>query len=108
MPTRARTCRRYIESAVLSDLRKKMVCIGGPRQVGKTTFSFGLLGKGADESHPAYLTWDDVHDREALLRAELPPGQRLVLLDEIHKFARWPNLVPSVRARPAAAVRRIS
>ena len=58
---------RYIEQAVVADLREKMVFIGGPRQVGKTTFALGLLGKKADESHPAYLTWDDPNDREKLL-----------------------------------------
>ncbi|MBI4679234.1 MAG: ATP-binding protein [Elusimicrobia bacterium] len=70
-----------------------MVFVGGPRQVGKTTFALGLLATGADESHPAYLTWDDPHDRENLLKADLPSGQRLILLDEVHKFARWRNLV---------------
>lgn len=32
--------------------------VGGPRQVGKTTFALGFLGKDADEKHPAYLNWD--------------------------------------------------
>lgn len=86
--------RRYPRDAVLSDLPRKMVFLGGPRQVGKTTFALGLLGgRPSDESHPAYLTWDDVADRERLLRGEIPPGQRLIVLDEIHKFARWRNLL---------------
>ncbi|MEK7691022.1 MAG: AAA family ATPase, partial [Bdellovibrionota bacterium] len=86
--------KRYLRDAVRSDLSRKMVFVGGPRQVGKTTFALSLLGKaGADETHPAYLTWDDVGDRERLLRGEVPSGQSLVLLDEIHKFARWRNLI---------------
>ena len=86
--------RRYLRQDVLRDLAQKMVFVGGPRQVGKTTFALSLLpGRHADESHPAYLTWDDTADRERLIRGELPSGQSLILLDEIHKFARWRNLL---------------
>jgi hypothetical protein len=35
-----------------------MAFVGGPRQVGKTTFALSLLGEGHDESSPAYLSWD--------------------------------------------------
>jgi predicted AAA+ superfamily ATPase len=83
---------RYLRSPVTADLKTKMVFLGGPRQVGKTTFALGLLG-GADGSHPAYLNWDVLESRRKLLRGELPPRQKLVVLDEIHKFARWRNLV---------------
>ncbi|MDD5656799.1 MAG: AAA family ATPase, partial [Elusimicrobia bacterium] len=84
---------RYLHKAVAVDLSEKMVFIGGPRQVGKTTFALGLLRDKAGESHPAYLTWDDPNDRERLLKAELPSGQSLVILDEVHKYALWRNLV---------------
>ncbi len=73
-----------------------MVFVGGPRQVGKTTFALGLLGEDADETHPAYLNWDSVADRTTLRRAELPPGEPLLLLDEIHKYARWRNLLKGI------------
>ena len=49
---------RYLERAVTDGLKRKMVFVGGPRQVGKTTFALGLLGEDADETHPAYLNWD--------------------------------------------------
>ena len=45
---------RYLYSFVLDDLREKMVFLGGPRQVGKTTFSFQFLNDGSEQS-PAYL-----------------------------------------------------
>lgn len=71
-----------------------MVFIGGPRQVGKTTLSLSLLTKNnADESHPAYLNWDALRDRESLLSGELPSQQSIIILDEIHKFKQWRNLV---------------
>ncbi len=74
------------------DLRRKMVFLSGPRQVGKTTLAIHLLG-GEGGRHPAYLNWDDPRVRPALRRGELPPEQELVVLDEIHKFPRWRNLV---------------
>ncbi len=87
---------RYLERPVRDALARKMVFVGGPRQVGKTTFALGLLGPDADEAHPAYLNWDHPGVRPALRRAELPPGQPLLLLDEVHKYARWRNLVKGI------------
>ena len=46
--------KRYLEPQIAAVLPRKMVFIGGPRQVGKTTLALSLLGKGADETHPAY------------------------------------------------------
>ena len=48
---------RYLENAIGNALKRKMVFVGGPRQVGKTTLALGFLGKDADETHPAYLNW---------------------------------------------------
>ena len=45
---------RYLEAAVRRDLAGKMVFVGGPRQVGKTTFALALLKSGPkDETNPA-------------------------------------------------------
>lgn len=90
------TRRRYLESAITPVLSRKMIFIGGPRQVGKTTLALGLLGKGADETHPAYFNWDDPRAAARLRRLELPPGESLLVLDEIHKYARWRNLVKGI------------
>lgn len=86
--------RRYLWTPVREDLARKMVFIGGPRQVGKTTFALSLLRTPPkNETHPAYLNWDHDEHRQRLLRGELPSGEKIVLFDEIHKFARWRNLV---------------
>ncbi len=82
---------RYLKPAVLEDLREKMVFLGGPRQVGKTTFALNLLG--GDETHPAYLNWDDLAAKRALLQGALPGDEKLIILDEIHKYKGWCNLV---------------
>ena len=87
---------RYLETAVATALTKKMVFVGGPRQVGKTTFALGFLGRGGTERHPAYLNWDHPAARQRLRNAELPPGESLLLFDEIHKYARWRNLLKGI------------
>ncbi|MBC8463844.1 MAG: AAA family ATPase, partial [Deltaproteobacteria bacterium] len=84
--------KRYINDSVDDDLKTKMVFVGGPRQVGKTTFALTFLSE-PDEKHPAYLNWDDTLTRSSLLRGELPPNEDIIVLDEIHKYARWRNLV---------------
>jgi len=69
-----------------------MVFLGGPRQVGKTTLALGFLADGS-ETHPAYLNWDNPAARKMLLQGALPSGERIVILDEIHKYKGWRNLV---------------
>jgi predicted AAA+ superfamily ATPase len=83
---------RYLRNPVKDDLKSRMAFIGGPRQVGKTTFALTFLSEPT-EKHPAYLNWDDVSDKAGLLKGELPSGQKTIILDEIHKFSRWRNLV---------------
>jgi predicted AAA+ superfamily ATPase len=84
--------KRYLETLIDKDLAEKMVFVGGPRQAGKTTLAFHLLG-AANESHPAYLNWDLDLVKRQLLRGELPSGQKLLVFDEIHKYKKWRNLI---------------
>lgn len=84
---------RYIRDNVTADLANRMVFVGGPRQVGKTTFALSLLEQVQDESSPAYLNWDVPADREDIIAGRLPGGQKRIVLDEIHKYARWRNLM---------------
>jgi predicted AAA+ superfamily ATPase len=83
---------RYLKASIARDLEEKMVFLGGPRQVGKTTLALSLL-EGGSEGHPAYLNWDDIAARKTLLRGALPPNQSLIILDEIHKCKGWRGLV---------------
>jgi predicted AAA+ superfamily ATPase len=84
--------KRYIKNRVKADLKDKMVFVGGPRQVGKTTFALTYLPEPS-EKHPAYLNWDNILIHSQLLKGELPPNEKIIVFDEIHKFARWRNLV---------------
>lgn len=83
---------RYIKNPVSGDLMNRMVFVGGPRQVGKTTFALTFLPELSGK-HPAYLNWDDISIRTDLLKGELPGEEKLIILDEIHKFSGWRNLV---------------
>jgi hypothetical protein len=84
---------RYMAPHVRADLRRKLVLVAGPRQVGKTTLALGLLGAKAGEEHPGYLNWDIPEHRTRILRGEIPSHPRLVVFDEIHKYARWRGLL---------------
>jgi uncharacterized protein len=83
---------RYIERHVTEDLKVKMVFIGGARQVGKTRLALNFL-KDPSTSNPAYLNWDNIATRAALLQGQLPSNQKLIVFDEIHKFPRWRTLL---------------
>lgn len=82
---------RYLTRQIKNDLGRKMVFVGGPRQVGKTTLAFSILN--GDETHPGYLNWDYLEDKKDIIRGKLPSNQSLIVLDEIHKYKGWRNLV---------------
>jgi predicted AAA+ superfamily ATPase len=88
---------RYLEAPVSKVLSSgRMAFVGGPRQVGKTTFALQMLGRGASEKHPAYFNWDDPRAAARLRKVELAAGEPMLVLDEIHKYARWRNLVKGI------------
>ncbi len=87
--------KRYLVSQIEKDLRRKMVFVAGPRQVGKTTLALSLRGARA-----GYLNWDVAEHRERILRRELPPSS-LLIFDEIHKYKSWRNWLKGLYdARP--------
>ena len=79
---------RYIEPFLLDDLSKKMVFLGGPRQVGKTTVSKALLQKNSDP-HNLYLNWDFEADRHTILKQRWRTETPLIVFDELHKYPHW-------------------
>lgn len=74
----------------------KMAFVSGPRQVGKTTLSRQLQKSFAQS---LYFNWDIITDQKKLLKDPYffenenrdPSKPFLLLLDEIHKYARWKN-----------------
>jgi len=78
---------RYLKSAVAADLKNKMVFIGGPRQVGKTTMALSIGKEGYKNF--SYLNWDSREDRKAILEGRFRGDTTLVIFDEIHKYRQW-------------------
>ena len=57
---------RYLASPIIQDLKSKMVFVGGPRQVGKTTLAKAILSKHFPSGR--YLNWDFDEDRQDILK----------------------------------------
>lgn len=81
---------RYLTAQIKKDMARKMVFVGGPRQVGKTTLAKSFLhdGKG-------YLNWDVPEDRARILKREFYPTD-LWIFDEIHKYKLWRNYLKGI------------
>ena len=95
--------KRSQHDKILSDLRRKMVFLSGPRQVGKSWLA-RELSKGFEK--PLYLNWDNRQDREIVLRQAWPGDSDLLVFDEIHKMPEWKNYLKGVydTKRASAAI----
>ncbi|HEY5553005.1 MAG TPA: ATP-binding protein [Opitutaceae bacterium] len=88
--------KRYLAFQMAKDLKRKMVFVAGPRQVGKTTLALSL-----PSARKGFLNWDVAEHRERILRRELPVGT-LWIFDELHKYRRWRNYLKGLYdGRPA-------
>ena len=81
---------RYLSAQIKKDLTRKMVFVGGPRQVGKTTLAKSFL-----TSDKGYLNWDIPEDRERILKREFYATD-LWIFDEIHKYRLWRNFLKGI------------
>ena len=82
----------------MADLRRKMVVLTGPRQVGKTTLARALMPQFPESQ---VLNWDIPADRAVLQRQSWNPRAGLLVLDEIHKMPAWKTWLKGVvDARP--------
>jgi len=84
---------RYIEKDVSDDLTRKMVFVGGPRQTGKTTMAKRLCYEAGFDVKRRYLNWDAAEDRENIIIERFPTGPGYLVLDEIHKYSRWRQVI---------------
>lgn len=87
--------KRVYTPFIKKDLEKKMVFLGGPRQVGKTTLAISFLSD-YKPGHPAYLNWDNEIARKSILKSTWPKEEPLMILDEIHKKKGWQSLVKGI------------
>jgi uncharacterized protein len=84
---------RSITSAVQHDLLRKMVFVAGPRQAGKITFARHLCTIEGKDYKKSYLNWDIAAHRSMVIREEFPSDADFLILDEIHKYRRWRQVV---------------
>jgi len=85
---------RYLASYILEDLRKKMVFIGGPRQVGKTTLAKMIMDRHFSEGR--YFNWDFDEDRQDILKKKWAGNNTLLIFDELHKYPKWKRWIKGV------------
>jgi predicted AAA+ superfamily ATPase len=85
---------RYITSQILEDLKRKMVFVGGPRQVGKTTLARAILSSNYPDGR--YLNWDFDEDRQDILQKRWSADNPLIIFDELHKFPKWKGWIKGI------------
>jgi hypothetical protein len=85
---------RYITPHILEDLKKKMVFVGGPRQVGKTTLAQSVLSENYPQGR--YLNWDYDEDRQDILQKKWSAENHLLVFDELHKLPRWKTWIKGI------------
>lgn len=83
--------KRNIFNFISNDLTEKMVFIGGPRQVGKTTLSH-QIGEKKYRNY-SYLNWDNNQDKDKIINSKFDSEAKLLIFDEIHKYGKWKNYI---------------
>lgn len=90
--------KRAIEKDILRDLSKKMVFLGGPRQVGKTTLAHHILKNFSYKKAKSglYLNWDFDDDKYKIIKKQWDEDHQLIVFDELHKYRRWKNWIKGI------------
>ncbi len=86
--------KRYLEERIVADLKKKMVLLTGPRQVGKTYLSKQIAEEYFNRS--CYLNFDNSIDARVIVEQSWPGDVDLLILDELHKMAGWKQYLKGV------------
>ena len=83
---------RYIEPFIIQDLKKKIVFLSGPRQIGKTTLAKLLI----KNQKGIYLNYDVTKDRKIIVEESWDKSAPIICLDEIHKNKKWKNQLKNI------------
>ena len=84
---------RQLKSLILKDLKRKMVFLTGPRQVGKTYLAKEIM---TSFKSPIYLNYDQVNDARTIQSQSWPLTADLLVFDEIHKMKDWKNYLKGI------------
>lgn len=82
--------KRILSSSISKDLKKKLVLLSGPRQVGKTTLSKQLV------THFQYLNFDESEHRKIIKEKLWDRSTQLIIFDELHKKLKWKSWIKGV------------
>lgn len=97
---------RYIKDDILKDIKSRMIFIGGPRQVGKTTLA-RMTAKEHFSDKSVYLNWDNNTDRKSIITETFKTGEKIIIFDELHKFKNWKNYVKGIYDKNAPKMKII-
>ncbi len=98
--------KRYLQPLLERDLKERMVFIGGPRQVGKTTLS-KQIGADMNEEY-LYLNWDSREHRRQIMTGVFSAETPLIIFDEIHKYKGWKNYLKGLYDTRAGGTKLIA
>ena len=84
---------RLNETAILKDLKRKIVFLMGPRQVGKTWLAKRIM---TYYKNPLYLNYDSFKDQKVIHEQSWLESSDLIVFDEIHKMDQWKNYIKGI------------
>ena len=84
---------RYLADSIAEDLGRRMVFVAGPRQAGKTTLVKSFLTKFTPGK---YINYDNPEGRAAFMKRTWNETDKIIILDEIHKYSRWKNYLKGI------------
>ena len=90
--------KRYLYEDV--DWDSRLICIKGPRGVGKTTMMLQRMKEALGAEEGLYVSldnvWVDAREVYSLAEYHLGHGGTHLFLDEVHKLENWQDLVKSI------------
>ena len=84
---------RLKKTLILKDLKRKIVLLTGPRQVGKTWLAKKIM---THYKNPLYLNYDSFKDQKVIHKQSWLESSDLIVFDEIHKMDQWKNYIKGI------------